>query len=107
MSDWGAGYVVDVEYTYGYYPELNPLRARMALAHAGYAAPEVRTACEVAYGQGLSINCHAAGSQVQWWGTDFAPAQAKFAQECAAAARTDVRLYDEAFADFCARRDLP
>jgi SAM-dependent methyltransferase len=107
MSDWSSGYVVDVEYTYGYYPELNPLRARMALAHAGYAAPELRTACELAYGQGLSINCHAAASQVQWWGTDFNPAQAKFAQDCAAAARVDVRLYDEAFADFCTRHDLP
>jgi SAM-dependent methyltransferase len=107
MSDWGSGYVVDVEYTYGYYPELNPLRARMALAHAGYAAPQVRTACELAYGLGLSINCHAAGSQVEWWGTDFNPAQAKFAQECAAASHADAHLYDEAFADFCARGDLP
>jgi SAM-dependent methyltransferase len=107
MSDWAAGYVVDIDYTYGYYAELNPLRARFALLNAGIAAPEVRTACELAYGQGLSVNFHAAGSQVQWWGTDFAPAQAKFAQDCAAAARVDARLYDEAFTEFCVRTDLP
>jgi hypothetical protein len=107
MSDWAAGYVVDIDYTYGYYAELNPLRARFALLNAGIAAPEVRTACELAYGQGLAVNFHAAGSQVEWWGTDFAPAQAKFAQDCAAAARVDVHLYDEAFSEFCARADLP
>jgi hypothetical protein len=107
MSEWGSGYVVDIDYTFGYYAELNPLRARMALLNAGIAAPEVRTACELAYGQGLCINFHAAGSQVQWWGTDFAPAQAKFAQDCAEAARVDARLYDQAFAEFCTRTDLP
>jgi len=26
MSDWTAGYVADIGYTYGYYTELNPLR---------------------------------------------------------------------------------
>ena len=28
MADWTSGYVTDVSYTFGYYPELNPLRAR-------------------------------------------------------------------------------
>jgi SAM-dependent methyltransferase len=107
MNDWASGYVVDTEYTYGYYAELNPLRARIALLHAGFAAPDVRTACELGFGQGVSVNFHAAGSAVQWWGTDFAPGQVKFAQDCAAAARADARLYDQAFIDFCAREDLP
>ena len=26
MTDWTAGYVADIGYTYGYYTELNPLR---------------------------------------------------------------------------------
>jgi SAM-dependent methyltransferase len=107
MSDWASGYVTDIEYTYGYYPELNPLRARLALLKAGLVAPQVRTACELAFGQGLAINFHAATSSTEWWGTDFNPAQTKFAQECAAAAQRDVHLYDEAFSDFCTRRDLP
>jgi hypothetical protein len=39
MSDWTAGYVADVGYTYGYYTELNPLRLRLAFLNAGLAFP--------------------------------------------------------------------
>ena len=31
MTDWTAGYVADIGYTYGYYTELNPLRVRLAV----------------------------------------------------------------------------
>jgi hypothetical protein len=41
MSDWTAGYVADVGYTFGYYTELNPLRLRLAFLNAGLAFPEV------------------------------------------------------------------
>ena len=106
-QDWTAGYVAEIGYTYGYYQELNPLRMQMALRNAGFVAPEVGTACELGFGQGLSINLHAAASPVEWWGTDFNPAQAGFARELAQAAGNRARLFDEAFADFCARPDLP
>lgn len=52
MTDWSAGYVADITYTYGYYAELNPLRARQALVNAGMVPPEVVTACELGFGQG-------------------------------------------------------
>lgn len=107
MSDWTAGYVADIDYTFGYYTELNPLRLRLAFLNAGLAFPEVGVACELGFGQGLSANIHAAASVAQWHGTDFNPAQASFAQELAAASGADVRLFDQAFADFCARADLP
>ena len=107
MSDWTAGYVADIGYTYGYYTELNPLRARLAFLNSGLACPNFGTACELGFGQGLSANLHAAASATQWYGTDFNPAQAGFAQELASAAGTSARLFDEAFADFCARPDLP
>jgi SAM-dependent methyltransferase len=107
MTDWTAGYVADITYTYGYYPELNPLRARLALLYAGIQPPEVAAACELGFGQGMSVNLHAAASPVRWWGTDFNPAQAGFAQELARAADSGAQLYDEAFADFCTRADLP
>ena len=35
MTDWTAGYVADIGYTYGYYTELNPLRVRLAFLNAG------------------------------------------------------------------------
>ncbi len=113
MSDWNEGYITDVGYTYGYYNELNPLRTRLALLNAGWAAPDWLAqgpSCELGIGQGVSINVHAAASGTPWYGTDFNPAQAAFAQELATASMVDTqgtRLYDEAFADFCQRTDLP
>jgi SAM-dependent methyltransferase len=107
MSDWSAGYVADIGYTFGYYGELNPLRMRLAFLYAGLSLPDVGTACELGYGQGLSANLHAAASSVRWWGTDFNPAQAAFASELAASSRAEAHLFDEAFAEFCTRSDLP
>lgn len=107
MSDWTSGYVADIGYTYGYYGELNPNRIGLAFANAGLVAPDVSTACELGYGQGLSANFHAAGSSVQWYGTDFNPSQASFAQELAKASGAEANLFDDAFLDFAHRTDLP
>ena len=108
MTDWTAGYVADVGYTHGYYVELNPLRARLALLQAGYVAPASGgTCCELGFGQGVSVNMHAAASPGQWWGTDFNPSQAGLAQSLAQAAANNSHLSDEAFDAFCARADLP
>jgi len=101
------GYVSGLDYTYGYHVELNPLRIPLHFLNAGLASPTIRTACELGFGQGVSINMHAAASTVEWYGTDFNSAQAAFAQEMAAASGAAVRVYDESFADFCARPDLP
>lgn len=106
-ADWTAGYVADINYTHGYYPELNPLRARLALLNAGIAAPEIATACELGFGQGVSIAVHAAASETHWSGTDFNPAQAGHAQSLCRAADVSADLSDAAFAAFCARADLP
>jgi SAM-dependent methyltransferase len=106
--DWTAGYVAEIDYTYGYYGELNPLRSNLALLFGGYAPPAVfGTACELGFGQGLSVNMHAAGSQTQWYGNDFNPAQASFAAELAATSGASAQLTDEAFSEFCNRSDLP
>ena len=107
MSDWNEGYVTEIDYNFGYYSMLNPAFARLPLAMAGLACPRFRTACELGFGQGLSTNLHAAASITQWFGTDFNPSQAAFAQELAAASGARATLYDEAFADFCTRADLP
>lgn len=107
MSDWSAGYVADIGYTFGYYPELNPLRVKLAFLNNGLVCPEFSTACELGFGQGMSANIHAAASVTRWYGTDFNPSQAGFAQEVANAANTRAQLYDEAFSDFLQRKDLP
>lgn len=107
MTDWTAGYVADIGYTYGYYTELNPLRSRLPFLSSGLAVPEVGAACELGFGQGISIGVHAAASVTQWFGTDFNPEQAGFAKEIAQIAGANASLFDEAFAEFCARTDLP
>jgi SAM-dependent methyltransferase len=107
MSDWTSGYVADIGYTYGYYPELNPIRLILAFLNQGLVAPEVGAACELGFGQGLSANIHAAASVTQWHGTDFNPSQASFARELAAASGANAHFFDESFAEFCSRLDLP
>lgn len=107
MSNWSAGYVADVGYTFGYYTELNPLRIKLAFLNKGLVFPEVGAACELGFGQGLSATLHAAASVTKWFGTDFNPSQASFAQELAAVSGAGARLYDEAFDEFASRDDLP
>ena len=107
MTDWTSGYVADIGYTYGYYIELNPQRVKLAFLNAGLECPEFGTACELGFGQGLSTNIHAAATVTHWHGTDFNPAQAGFAQELASVSGANTKLYDDAFADFARRPDLP
>nr|WP_295109536.1 class I SAM-dependent methyltransferase [uncultured Caulobacter sp.] len=107
-TEWNAGYVTDVNYTFGYYGELNPLRCRLPLLLVGRHAPKIENACELGFGQGLSVSIHAAAQPgINWYGTDFNPSQAAFASEMVRLSGAEAKLYDEAFADFCARPDLP
>ena len=106
MADWSEGYLVDVGYTFGYYSELNPLRSRLAMLKSGYAMPKIETACELGFGQGMSVNMHAAAGPIEWYGTDFNPSQVAFAQELANTG-TGARVFDQSFAEFCNRTDLP
>ncbi len=107
MSDWTEGYMADIAYTFGYYSDLNPLQAQLAFLNAGLAAPKRGVACELGFGQGLSTNIHAATSGTTWWATDFNPAQATFAQQLAQVSGAPAHLFDESFAQFCQRTDLP
>ncbi len=107
MANWTDGYVAEIDYTHGYYVELNPLRVQLALLASGLVPPAIETACELGFGQGMSVNLLAAAGAVQWCGTDFNPAHAGFAREMAAVSGSAARLYDEAFAEFAARSDLP
>ena len=51
MSAWSDGYVSDINYTYGYYTELNPNRVVLPFLMAGLAAPKVAAACELGLGK--------------------------------------------------------
>ncbi|CAN5221357.1 class I SAM-dependent methyltransferase [soil metagenome] len=101
------GYLTDVDYTFGYYPEMNPRRARLSLLNAGITPRKTLAACELGYGQGVSANIHAAASTTAWYGCDVMASHAAFAQSLTAASGAKARFTDEAFTTFCARPDLP
>lgn len=107
MTNWSDGYVSDINYTFGYYAELNPIRFRLALISKGIPCPKITNACELGFGQGVSINMHAAASSTNWWGTDFNSAQVSFARDLADKSCSEPKLYDESFEEFCSRKDLP
>ena len=107
MRNWHDGYTAETEYTYGYYTELNPLRTQLLLLSWGIQPPKVGTACELGFGQGMSVNIHAAAGTTRWYGTDFSPAQTAFAQELAQVSGNGAVLSDDSFQQFCGRSDLP
>lgn len=107
MNDTTDGYMAEIGYTSDYCPELNPLHMRLAFLKAGLQAPEIKTACELGCGQGVSIAIHAAASTTQWVGTDFNPAHIAFARTLSEASGIDFRLYTDSFVDFADRADLP
>ncbi len=106
-ESWTSGYVTEVGYQWGYFPELNPMRAKIALPCSGIACPEIKHACELGFGQGVSLNMHAAGSEAEWHGNDFNPSHAIAARELAEHSGAMVRATDQSFAEFRRREDLP
>lgn len=107
MSDWSSGYVAELGYTFGYYHELSPLHARFALLMRGIAPASLQSACELGFGHGVSINCHAAASDTQWWGTDFNPGHALYAMQLERASQSGAVVSDDSFEEFSQRADLP
>jgi predicted O-methyltransferase YrrM len=112
MSDWNAGYVTDIPYTYGVYRELVPSLQRFAALAAGFAAPdpnEPLNYCELGCGQGYSANIVAAGNpHMQVYANDFNPAHILGARTLAAAAgMANVHFHDSSFAEFAVDETLP
>lgn len=82
--NWSKGYVADLTYSHGYYHELSPAFLRFFLLMNGLANASGGGDyhyCELGYGQGVSANLHAAANpRGRFWGTDFQPDHALFAQ---------------------------
>ncbi|MGY2438190.1 class I SAM-dependent methyltransferase [Pseudomonas sp. SDO52101_S400] len=106
---WNEGYFTDEGYTYGYSREINPVFQRYCLLLRGFATLESTNGyhCELGFGQGVSINIHAAGNLGTYVGTDFHPGQAAHAIGLASDWGSDARLYDDSFEQLLARTDLP
>ena len=107
MSDRSAGYVTDTGYTFGHHAALNPLATRLAFLRAGLEPPRIGVACELGFGQGVSLAVHAAASHARWWGDDLLPDHVRFAQSLDDAAGSGSTLAEATFEEFAQRGDLP
>jgi SAM-dependent methyltransferase len=107
--DWTSGYVAEIDYMHGYYRELAPGLIDFSLLTSGHQPPRRAGMryLELGFGQGLSASIHAAASPGEYWGTDFNPVQAANAQGMAGVSGADARFFDDSFADFARRPDLP
>ncbi len=110
MNSWNDGYFTESTYTYGYYREINPVFQKFCLLVNGYAAPVAQDTdnhCELGFGQGVSINIHAAANLGKYFGTDFNPAHAAHANELCNASGCGAHFFDNSFEEMLHRSDLP
>lgn len=104
------GYVRGIDYTHGYCAELAPGLLSLACASrglAGFGTGRPLRCLELAFGQGLSLNIHAAAAPGEYEGIDFNPAHAACASALAAASGAPLGVHAESFEAFAARADLP
>lgn len=109
MSDWTAGYVTEIGYTHGYYRDLSPSMMELVALSQAVRTSQARPLryLELGFGQGLSLNIHAAACPGEYWGTDFNPVHAANARELALASGSGARIFDLSFEELAARDDLP
>lgn len=116
QNSWNEGYITDIAYVFGYYRELNPIYLDFCLAFNGFQKPicnnknNIFTYCELGFGQGISLNIHAAANaeHFSFFGNDFNPAQTAFANQLATFNNSqNIHCYEDSFADFLQNPDLP
>ena len=106
---WTDGYQTEVNYTYGYYRDLSPNYQKFCLLLNGVDCPptnERHKHCELGFGQGVSLNIHAASSFGLFFGTDFNPAHAAHANVLAEQNKVPHHFYDASFEELL-NKDLP
>lgn len=107
---WTDGYQTTVNYTYGYYKDLSPNFQQFCLLLNGVDCSEQNENhqhCELGFGQGVSLNIHAATSLGRFYGTDFNPAHAAHSTMLAEQSLTPHHFYDLSFEELLDKNDLP
>ncbi len=110
MMDWTDGYVQELDYTHSHHAALAPGLMDLACASRGVVSPldgRPLKYLELAFGQGVSLNIHAAAFPGEYWGIDFNPVHAANARELASASGAGARIIDASLEEFAARDDLP
>lgn len=104
-----TGYVSEIEYVHNYNVPMSPMHMALATKIAGRKAriSSEPNYLELGFGQGLSLNIHAAANPGTYWGNDFNATQTANALDLASASGADLRITDESFSDLADRADLP
>jgi len=101
--NWSGGYVVDIDYTHGYYRELSPSLLRFAalLGSRAVDAEAPFTYYELGCGQGFSTVLHAAANPAgRFFGVDFNPSHIQNAELLAREAGAgNVRFLERSFGE--------
>jgi SAM-dependent methyltransferase len=102
-------YITEIDYLHGFYTELSVPRLKLALLSRGIAhsVGNAPSYLELGYGQGLSLNIHAAAMSGSYAGTDFNSAHAANARLLADCSGRQVQLFEDSFEELAARPDLP
>lgn len=112
-ENWSSGYVTELSYTHGFYKELSPALLGFSALARGFRSSadlsDTTTYCELGSGQGLTATLLAAANpEMDVYATDFNPGHTYNARRLADAARlSNVHFFDDSFAEFDARQDLP
>ena len=104
------GYVTDVDYVAFHPREVEPAYQRFNLLLRGFATPSndaPRVHCELGFGQGISLNIHAAASTDTYIGVDFNPVHVANATALATHSGANVHLLESSFAALLMRDELP
>lgn len=103
------GYGVSTGYTHGYFRRLSPTWLRFIASVHGVPFPEGEPLryFELGFGQGVSLNVHAAANPGEYWGNDYNPEHVAFARQTAEASGANIHLLEDSFETLAERRDLP
>jgi SAM-dependent methyltransferase len=102
-------YITEIDYLHGFFTELSVPRLKLALLARGIAhsVGNEPAYLELGYGQGLSLNIHAAAMSGSYAGTDFNSAHAANAKRLADSSGKHVAIFEDSFEELAARTDLP
>nr|WP_234031789.1 class I SAM-dependent methyltransferase [Porphyrobacter sp. SLTP] len=88
---------------------MSPTWLRLVALSRGvpFPAGETLRYFELGFGQGVSLNVHAAANPGEYWGNDYNPEHVAFARQMAEASGANIHLLGDSFEQLAERRDLP
>jgi hypothetical protein len=103
------GYPIEVDYGFNYSRSLSPSFLRLVTLSRFVPFPTRRPLryLELGYGNGVSLNIHAAANPGDFWGTDVNSSHAEFAGMLAKISGAGVRALNLSFADLLDQPELP